>query len=313
MKAYKGFNKDMTCRGFQFAEGKTYHEDKAELCQSGFHACENPLDCLKYYDPAHSVYYEVELDDVSTQTEDDTKRCGKTIKIGAKLDVLGLCKAHFEYTKSKTTTSEQGVDNANISAQNCSSVSAQDYSSVSARDYSSVSVRSYSSVSARNNSSVSAQNYSSVSAQSFSSVSARNNSSVSARNNSSVSAQNCSSVSAQSFSSVSARNYSSVSAQSYSSVSAQNYSSVSAQNNSSVSAQNESSLSAGKNSVIAAFNSKAKGGLNTLIALANRKWIGNEYTITDFKAAIIDGKTLMPGTWYKLENGEFVEVSDDEQ
>jgi hypothetical protein len=241
MKAYKGFKEDMTCRGFQFEEGKTYHEDKAELCQSGFHACENPLDCLNYYDPAHSVYHEVELDDVSTQAKDDTKRCGKTIEIGARLDVLDLCKAHFEYTKSKTTTSEQGVDNANISAL--------DNSSVSARDNSSVSVQYYSS------------------------VSARDNSSVSARDNSSVSVQY------------------------YSSVSAQNYSSV----------------SAGKNSVIAAFNSKAKGGLNTLIALANRKWNGNEYTITDFKAAIIDGKTLMPDTWYKLKNGEFEEVSDDEQ
>ena len=225
MKAYKGFKEDMTCRGFQYEEGKTYHADKAELCESGFHACENPLDCLKYYDPAHSVYHEVELDDVSPQTEDDTKRCGKTIKIGARLDVLGLCKAHFEYTRSKTTTSDQGVDNANISAQDYSSVSARNYSSVSAQDYSS------------------------------------------------VSAQDCSSVSAQ----------------------------------------DGSSLSAGKNSAIAAFNSKAKGGLNTLIALANHKWIGNEYTITDFKAAIIDGKTLMPDTWYKLKNGEFVEVSDDEQ
>ena len=44
MKAYKGFNKDMTCRGFQFKEGESYHEDEAKLCESGFHACRNPLD-----------------------------------------------------------------------------------------------------------------------------------------------------------------------------------------------------------------------------------------------------------------------------
>lgn len=55
MKAYKGFNKDMTCRGFQYEVGKTYETDEADLCNSGFHACKNPLDCFKYYSPAKSI------------------------------------------------------------------------------------------------------------------------------------------------------------------------------------------------------------------------------------------------------------------
>ena len=63
MKAYKGFNKDMTCRGFQFKEGETYHEDTAKLCESGFHACQDPLGCFSYYNPAKSVYHEVKVDD----------------------------------------------------------------------------------------------------------------------------------------------------------------------------------------------------------------------------------------------------------
>ena len=49
IRAYKGFNKDMTCRGFRFKEGETYTEEKAELCNSGFHACEHPLGCFSYY------------------------------------------------------------------------------------------------------------------------------------------------------------------------------------------------------------------------------------------------------------------------
>ena len=61
MKAYKGFNADMTCRGFQYKEGETYHEDIAELCHKGFHACEYPLDVLAYYPPNSSVYHEVGL------------------------------------------------------------------------------------------------------------------------------------------------------------------------------------------------------------------------------------------------------------
>lgn len=47
--AYKGMNADMTCRGKQYEVGKTYHEDKADCCHAGMHACENPLDVLHYY------------------------------------------------------------------------------------------------------------------------------------------------------------------------------------------------------------------------------------------------------------------------
>lgn len=46
MKAFKGFNKDLTCRGFQYEEGKEFHTEKAECCEEGFHACEYPLDCF---------------------------------------------------------------------------------------------------------------------------------------------------------------------------------------------------------------------------------------------------------------------------
>ena len=102
VKMYKGFNKDMTCRGFQFEEGETYTEDEAVICESGFHACEDVLDCFSYYAPGGSVYHEIELDDIAEDTggKSDTKRCGKTIKIGAALDVAGICKAHFEYVKA---------------------------------------------------------------------------------------------------------------------------------------------------------------------------------------------------------------------
>ena len=92
MKAYKGFKKDMTCRGFKYEVGKTYEEDKAELCETGFHACEAPIDCFGYYDPAHSVFHEVELDATDEKRSDDTKRVGKRIKIGAQLDIPLLCK-----------------------------------------------------------------------------------------------------------------------------------------------------------------------------------------------------------------------------
>ena len=124
-KYYKGFNQDMTCRGgFQFAEGQTYHEDNAELCKCGFHACENPLDCYKFYGPGKSVYHEVELNDVCGSN--DEKVCAKTIKIGAKLDVAGICKAHFDFVKSKCESKKERVagDRESAAAGDCGSAAA---------------------------------------------------------------------------------------------------------------------------------------------------------------------------------------------
>ena len=102
-KFYKGFNEDLTCRGFQYEEGKTYEENEADLCNKGFHACEDPLDCFSYYEPASSQFREVILDGISNQREDDSKVCAKKITIGARLNFSQMVKAAFEFRWSKTT------------------------------------------------------------------------------------------------------------------------------------------------------------------------------------------------------------------
>ena len=102
MKAYKGFDKNMQCRGFQYEEGKEYTTEKAELCESGFHACEYPLDCFGYYALADSEYHEVELD-ATDEKSDDTKRVGKRIKIGAHLSIAKMVDASVEYIKEHLT------------------------------------------------------------------------------------------------------------------------------------------------------------------------------------------------------------------
>ena len=103
MKLFKGFDKDMECRGFQFEEGKSYHEEKAKLCDAGFHACEMPLDVFHYYQPGEkSIYREVELEDVTDEHGDDSKRVGKTIKIGANIGIRGLVAAQLDFVFKKS-------------------------------------------------------------------------------------------------------------------------------------------------------------------------------------------------------------------
>ena len=107
MKAYKGFNKDFTCRGFQFEEGKEYEEEEAVLCEKGFHACTNPLDVLNYYNDVEGKYCEVELDEVSNdKKENDSKICGKRIKINAEIGFVGLFKMGIEWLKEQTIFSK---------------------------------------------------------------------------------------------------------------------------------------------------------------------------------------------------------------
>ena len=110
MKSYKGFNKDMTCRDFQYEEGKEYEETTAEVCETGFHSCEYPLDCFRYYDPAHSVYHEVEADGEIDKADDGTKLASTKLKIGAELSIAGLVKASIEYTIKRTKKEAGAVD-----------------------------------------------------------------------------------------------------------------------------------------------------------------------------------------------------------
>ena len=97
-KMYKGFNKDMTCCGYKYEEGKTYETEAASLCNTGFHACERPLDVFGYYAPGESEYHVVEMDGVSEErSDDDTKRVAKKITIGAKLSIRNLVDAQIQY------------------------------------------------------------------------------------------------------------------------------------------------------------------------------------------------------------------------
>ena len=228
VKAYKGFNKDMTCNPnevpFQYEEGKEYHTDEAELCQSGFHACENPLDCFSYYSPAESVYHEVELDEVTGERDNDTKICGKHIKIGARLDIAGIVKLAIDYNK-KSTNPEHRTD------RDCGASSATGYKGASSAtgDYGA--------------------------------------SSATGTCGASSATGTCGASSATGYNCV--------------------------------------ALSAG-------YKGKAKASIGSAICICERgEWNGKTYPLLAIKAAIVDGKTLKPDTWYKLENGEFVEVEDE--
>ena len=112
MIVYKGTDKDMKCRGFQFDLGKEYVEEEAKLCEKGFHGCEYPLDVFAHYAPADSRFFVADLDGVTEEeAEGDSKRSGTKIKLRAEIGIAGIVKAAVEYIKEKAESSKNQTGN----------------------------------------------------------------------------------------------------------------------------------------------------------------------------------------------------------
>ena len=92
--AYKAMDKNMQCRDKQYEVGKTYHEDKADCCHAGMHACENPLDVLHYYPLRDSPrFFEVECGGNVDKSREDSKLACTELTVKGEVNFAGLVKA----------------------------------------------------------------------------------------------------------------------------------------------------------------------------------------------------------------------------
>ncbi len=112
MRAYKGFavasDGTISCRGHLYVEGETYvHDGPVEMCVAGYHACPMPLDTLRYYRPITSAYHEVKVGD-DAQGDGDKVVAGR-IKIGARLSIADLVKAHVDLVQDDRTPRDRSV------------------------------------------------------------------------------------------------------------------------------------------------------------------------------------------------------------
>ncbi|EDM5203340.1 hypothetical protein CQL47_22495, partial [Salmonella enterica] len=116
---FKGFNKNLKCRDFQFEIGKTFHHDgKVEACGSGFHACECPFDVFSYYPPAESRYAEtISFGVIDSEEIGDTKIASDSITIKADLTLPQFIQRGIEWIWSKIDKSlEQQIMTGDWSA-----------------------------------------------------------------------------------------------------------------------------------------------------------------------------------------------------
>ena len=285
IQGYKGFDKDLKCRGFQYETGKEYSTDKAVACKTGFHYCENPMDVLSFYAPCDDTgtpnrFCEVEGSGDFDKSESD-KLCCTHLKVKAEIGLNGLIKEGVQFILSRVKWKDN--KDANTGYQSAATNTGYQSAATNTGDYSAATNTGYQSAATNTGDRSAATNTGDYSA-------ATNTGDYSAATNTgnqsaATNTGNCSA--------------------------ATNTGNCSAATNTG----NQSAASVeGKDSVaiVTGFDSKAKGALGCWIVLTERDcWNGKTYPIKKVKAFKVDGETIKADTWYKLVGGEPVEVKED--
>ena len=294
--SYKGFDKNMQCRGFQYEVGKEYEMDgEIKCCEQGFHACKSPMKVWDYYDMLSSRYAEVEQSGKIDKEENSTKVCSSRIKIKAELKLADIINIGVEWLKditspSKVKTDGELNDNGDRRKQIGSS---GDYAKIgSSGDSAKIG-------SSGDSAKIGSSGYSAQIGSSGYSAQIGSSGDYAQIGSSGYSAKIGSSGDyAQIGSSGDSAKIGS-SGDSAKIGSSGDYAKID---------------STGEDSVImcAGNNSKAKAKVGSWITLAEWKWSDEKKRNVPacVKTEYVDGENIKSDTWYQLKNGKFVEVTD---
>ena len=296
--SYKGFDKDLKCKGFQYEVGKSYEQEgEIECCNNGFHACEFPLDVFDYYAPGeNSRYCTVTQSGVTDKKEGDSKVASSKIHIETEIGLDGIIKAVVKFILDKVNWKNQKESNTG------------DYSAATNTGYCSAATNTGNYSAATNTG-----NYSAATNTGDCSAATNTGYCSAATNTGGCSAAtntgNCSAATNTGYCSA-ATNTGNCSA----ATNTGDYSVATNTGNCSA-ATNTGDRSvakvSGKESVaiVTGKDSKAAGSLGDWIVLTERgEWNGYTYPIKEVKAFKVDGKKIKADTFYKLVDGEAVEV-----
>ena len=242
IKAYKAFDKDLSCRGFKYEVGKEYEETGyIKACEKGFHACPYPLDVFGYYAPAGSRFCEVEQSGKIDDSESD-KVCSSKIRIGAELDIRGFVKAAVSFVKERCTNECNADPGKPATAGNRGAATAGNRGAATAGNRGAATAGDSGDATAGYSGAATAGNRGAATAGDYGAATARGKAST---------------------------------------------------------GSNGLSVARGN-------NVRVKGGIGAILVIAEEG--EDSYDIVDWKAVVVDGEVVKADTWYRLENGELVEV-----
>ena len=294
--SYKGFDKNMQCRGFQYEVGKEYEMDgEIKCCNRGFHACKSPMEVWDYYDMLSSRFAEVEQSGKIDEEEKSTKVCSSHIKIKAELKLADIINIGVEWLKDITSPSKVKTDGAlNDNGDRKKQIGSSGYSAQigSSGDYAKIG---------------SSGDYAQIGSSGYSAQIGSSGDYAKIGSSGDYAQIGSSGDYAQIGSS---GDYAKIgSSGDYAKIgSSGDYAKIGS------SGDSAKIGSTGEDSVImcAGDNSKAKAKVGSWITLAEWKWSDdkNRDVPVCVKTEYVDGVNIKADTWYQLKNGKFVEVTE---
>ena len=298
IKAYKAFDKDLSCRGFKYEVGKEYEETGyIKACKKGFHACPYPLDVFGYYAPAGARFCEVEQSGKIDDSESN-KVCSSKIRIGAELDIRGLVKAAVSYVKERCTNECNAEPGKPATAGDNGAATAGDNGAATAGNCGAATAGNCGAATAGNCGAATAGNYGAATAGNCGAATAGNYGAATAGNKGAATAGNCGAATAGNCGAATAGNCGAATAG--------NKGAATAGDSGAATARGKASTGSNGLSVARGKNVQVKGGIGAILVIAEER--EDTYDIVDWKAVVVDGEVVKADTWYRLENGELVEV-----
>ena len=285
--AYKGFEKDLTCRGYQYEVGKEYEmpEGRVSVCHAGFHACESPLEVLGHYfldkDCNIMRFCEVEQSGALDRENGSTKVASSKIKIKAELSFADLIKVGIEWLKEKVTP-EEGTEVLNDNGERKAQIGSSGY-------YAQIgSSGNYAQIGSSGNSAQigSSGDYAKIGSSGYSAQIGSSGDYAQIGSSGDSAKIGSSGDSAK----IGSSGY---------------YAKIGS------SGDSAKIGSSGKNAVVmcAGYNSQAKAKKGSWITLAEWKEVGGEWVPVCVKTEKVDGERIKEDTWYRLIDGEFKEAT----
>ena len=275
IKGYKGFDKELKCRGFLYEVDKEYEQGgEIKCCNNGFHFCENPFDVFSYYPPNDSRYCEVHGSGKYDKDNDDSKVSVSKIKIGFEIGLKGLIDAGIKFILDKVNWEESKATNT---GNQSAATNIGDESAATNTGYQSAATNTGDRSAATNTGNRSAATntgYQSAATNTGDESAATNTGDRSAATN--TGDESAATNTGYQSAATNTGNRSAASVEGFESI-----------------------------AIVTGYDCKAKGSLGCWIVLTERgEWDGNTYPIKCVKSFKVDGKKVKSNTWYKLINGK---------
>jgi hypothetical protein len=331
IKGFKGFEKGLTCRGYQYEEGKEHvHEGNVKACCSGFHFCEYPLDCFEYYPPSTSVFHEVEgSGDIEKESD---KTVSSVLKVGLAMTLKQLVEASIKFTfeKVKWDKKEEG-DNSGASTSgdySGASTSGNKSGASTSGNYSGASTSgnySGASTSGDKSGASTSGDYSGASTSGY-----KSGASTSGDYSGASTSGNYSGASTSGYKSGASTsgNYSGASTSGdYSGASTSGYKSGASTSGDYSGASTSGNCSGASTSgdyskvdvgvgavgLAVGMGVRGKGKIGSWLVLTEASQTDYITYVKDVQVVKVDGEKIKADTWYKLVDGKFIETSDDNE